>query len=113
MEIPDLLDLHRLNPQRYPFLLQSVAHGTALARYDILFAFPQQCVTLNAGEPVDFLAVLDDAWRAARVDVSNTESPFHGGWFLYLGYELAAQIERANGGQWTHGRLPTVHVANT
>ena len=93
MEIPDLLDLHRLNPQRYPFLLQSVAHGTAQTRYDILFAFPQQCVTLTAGEPVDFLAALDDAWRAARVDVPNTESPFHGGWFLYLGYELAAQIE--------------------
>ena len=89
----NLLDLHRLNPQRYPFLLQSVAHGTAQARYDILFAFPQQHVTLSAGEPVDFLATLDREWRAARVEVANDEAPFHGGWFLYLGYELAAQIE--------------------
>jgi len=93
MKHPNLLDLHRINPQRYPFLLQSVAHGTAQARYDVLFAFPQQHVTLSAGEPVDFLAALDREWRAARVDVANTESPFHGGWFLYLGYELAAQIE--------------------
>ena len=89
----NLLDLHRLNPQRYPFLLQSVAHGTAQARYDILFAFPQQRVTLQAGEPADFLAVLDREWRAARVDMADTASPFHGGWFLYLSYELAAQIE--------------------
>ena len=89
----NLLDLHRINPQRYPFLLQSVAHGTAQARYDILFAFPQQRVTVNVGESADFLAALDDEWRAARVDITNHTAPFHGGWFLYLGYELAAQIE--------------------
>ncbi|MBI3775968.1 MAG: aminodeoxychorismate synthase component I [Gammaproteobacteria bacterium] len=89
----NLLDLHRLNPQRYPFLLQSVAHGTVQARYDILFAFPQHSVTLNAGESGDFLAVLDREWRAARVEIVKQDGPFHGGWFLYLGYELAAQIE--------------------
>jgi len=89
----NLLDLHRINPQRYPFLLQSVAHGTAQARYDVLFAFPQQSVSLKAGESANFLAVLDREWRAARVQVANTDAPFHGGWFLYLGYELAAQIE--------------------
>ena len=55
----NLLDLHRINPQRYPFLLQSVAHGTAQARYDILFAFPQQSVSVQAGESADFLAALD------------------------------------------------------
>lgn len=93
MRIPNLLDLHRLNPQRYPFLLQSVAHGTAQARYDILFAFPQQSLCLQVSESADFLAALDREWRAARVDVANTEAPFHGGWFLYLGYELAGQIE--------------------
>ena len=89
----NLLNLHRLNPQRYPFLLQSVAQGTAQARFDILFAFPQQRMTLNAGEPVEFLAALDGEWRAAQVDSARHEAPFHGGWFLYLGYELAAQIE--------------------
>lgn len=93
MKYTNMLNLHRLNPQRYPFFLQSVAQGTAQARYDILFAFPQQCVTLNAGESADFLAALDDAWHAARVDVTAKESPFHGGWFLYLGYELAGRIE--------------------
>ena len=89
----NLLDLHRLNPQRYPFLLQSVAHGSAQARYDILFAFPQQRVSVQAGESVDFLAALDQAWRAARGAPAEHVLPFHGGWFLYLSYELAAQIE--------------------
>jgi anthranilate synthase component 1 len=103
MKHPELLNLHRLNPQRYPFLLQSVAHGTAQARYDILFAFPQQSLSLHAGESADFLAALDHAWRAARVDVATTEAPFHGGWFLYLGYELAAQIEP----RLAHLPLPT------
>ena len=38
--VPDLADLHALNPARYPHLLESVAHGTPQARFDILFAFP-------------------------------------------------------------------------
>jgi hypothetical protein len=31
----DLLALHRLEPQRYPHLLESVARGTPHGRYDI------------------------------------------------------------------------------
>ena len=44
-EIPgrlDLLSLHRRAPERYPFLLESVAGHPLAGRYDILFAFPQQ-----------------------------------------------------------------------
>ena len=41
---PDLLRFHELNPQRYPHLLESVAHGegesSVQARWDVLFAFP-------------------------------------------------------------------------
>lgn len=33
----DLSKLHELNPQRYPFLLESVAKG-GLGEFDILFA---------------------------------------------------------------------------
>ena len=97
----DLVELHRLDPASYPGLLQSTAHG----RYDILFAFPCDSLVLNAagtlqgpdngpGAPGDFLQRLDQWWRenqAAGPDDSGL--PFTGGWFLYLGYELAAQIE--------------------
>lgn len=98
----DLLRLHESNPQRYPHLLQSATPGPQ-ARYDILFAFPEESLSLEAdgrlrgtrstGE--DFLAALDAAWRTAAVShaMHATHLPFRGGWFLYLGYELAGQIE--------------------
>jgi anthranilate synthase component 1 len=92
---PDLLALHHLNPQRYPCLLESVAHGTSQARYDILFAFPDERITLETLSPgSDFLAELDLAWRRqATHQIKDTHLPFRGGWFIYLGYELAGQIE--------------------
>ena len=100
---PDLLRLHCAHPQRYPFLLESVAHGTPHARYDILFAFPGETLTLadnNTPHAFSFLQKLDDRWAQeaalsyveAQSDVDLT-LPFLGGWFIYLGYELAAQIE--------------------
>lgn len=93
------------NPARYPYLLQSVARGTPQSRYDILFGFPGAQLRLNAdGSCVndssiacgaDFLDALDDGWSRLRVEVPSGEDipPFRGGWFLYLGYELASQIE--------------------
>jgi anthranilate synthase component 1 len=98
---PDLADLHRSNPSRYPHLLQSTAHG----RYDILFAFPGASLLLDAGgnlqgpdgsEPVgdDFLERFDDWWlQLAAASPAAHGLPFTGGWFVYLGYELAAQVE--------------------
>ncbi|HEB91945.1 MAG TPA: aminodeoxychorismate synthase component I [Gammaproteobacteria bacterium] len=87
----DLLALHEAHPARYPFLLESVAQGGA-ARYDILFALPGE--TLSSADGDDFLTLLDAAWRqVSSTDLPDAEIPFHGGWFLYLGYELAAQVE--------------------
>jgi anthranilate synthase component 1 len=97
----DLVELHRLNPSSYPRLLQSTAHG----RYDILFAFPGDNLVLNADGSLqregecqytrgDFLESLDCWWQENHVNGSaNTRLPFSGGWFVYLGYELAAQVE--------------------
>ena len=92
----DLLGLHRLSPQRYPFLLQSTVARPPLGRYDILFAFPGEALELAGnGElrgsrtagATGFLAALDDWWRAEQHNEPLPELPFHGGWFLYLGYE--------------------------
>ncbi|MBV8157322.1 MAG: aminodeoxychorismate synthase, component I, partial [Dyella sp.] len=44
----DLLAPAAAFPERYPGLLQSVTHGTPQSRFDILFAFPQQRLTLHA-----------------------------------------------------------------
>ncbi|MDH5830264.1 aminodeoxychorismate synthase component I [Luteimonas sp. M1R5S18] len=99
----DLLALHRVDPARYPVLLQSVAHGTAQSRWDLLLATEGGSLTLGgdgvtrdqAGTPLDgsFLDALDAAWRAARQPREEPRWPFRGGWALLLGYELAAQVE--------------------
>jgi anthranilate synthase component 1 len=93
----DPLDLHRLDPGRYPFLLESVAHGTAQGRYDLVFAFPGDEIRGQAG-PADttapFLPRLDAALAAASLPSPPApDLPFRGGWFLYLGYELRSETE--------------------
>ncbi len=100
---PDLLSLHAFAPERYPFLLESSASGTALGRYDILFAFPQDTMQLSsslqlAGPGTDsaecFLGALDAWWQQFSAGATEAAGlPFSGGWFVYLGYELAQEIE--------------------
>ncbi|MDX1697302.1 MAG: aminodeoxychorismate synthase component I [Thiohalobacterales bacterium] len=98
--VSDLLDLQRQDPQRYPQLLQSVAHG----RYDILFAIPGDSLVLQSDGLLRgpdatitsagyFLDALDRWWQHDRAGDMSDDLPFGGGWFVYLGYELAAQIE--------------------
>ena len=99
----DLLAPAAAFPQRYPCLLESVVHGTAQSRYDILFAFPRERLTLHAdGRLRDdagvvregrFLDALDAAWQAERLPPESDGLPFHGGWVLLLAYELASEIE--------------------
>ncbi len=93
---PDLAIFAHHNVQRYPFLLQSVAHGSAIARFDILFAFPGDTLQLTTlAQGGDFLSDFDQLFSAESYSDNPTkgELPFYGGWFLYLGYELAQQIE--------------------
>ncbi|HEV2622227.1 MAG TPA: aminodeoxychorismate synthase component I [Frateuria sp.] len=99
----DLLAPAAAFSSRYPCLLQSVVHGTAQARYDILFGFPQEQLALQPdGRLTDahgragagrFLDALDAQWRAERRDAHDDGLPFHGGWVLMLAYELACEIE--------------------
>ncbi|TCO83140.1 anthranilate synthase component 1 [Plasticicumulans lactativorans] len=91
--VPDPLALHRLDPARYPYLLESAARGGPLARHSIVFACPG--ARLVAAPGVDFLGALDAAWSAERLpaDPAAAALPFRGGWFVYLGYELAAEVE--------------------
>ena len=98
----DLHQLHRYAPERYPFLLQSTATTDSLGRFDILFAAPGDALVLDAPGRLsgphavasgEFLATLDDWWQQERTPTADTQLPFTGGWFLYLGYELAAEVE--------------------
>ncbi|HET7266547.1 MAG TPA: aminodeoxychorismate synthase component I [Oleiagrimonas sp.] len=98
----DLLALAAVNPARYPCLLESVTHGTPASRWDLLLAEPQDELCLHAdgrltrnGEACDgsFLDALDVQWQAGYLADRDDALPFHGGWALYLAYELAGSIE--------------------
>ena len=99
----DLLALHRAAPARYPLLLQSVAHGTAQSRWDLLLATSGESLQLardgtvrdafGAAVEGGFLDALDATWQAQRLPREEPRWPFRGGWALFLAYELAAEIE--------------------
>ena len=98
----DLFDLQCADPIRYPFLLESSAHGPN-GRYDILFAFPGDTVVLTSsgrleknGLTIDgmFLDVLSDEFKANQQPRSSIEEiPFTGGWFVFLSYEMVTETE--------------------
>ena len=108
------------DPDSFPVLFDSAARGP-LSRYSILAAYPQAALWQDArgrlhvsGMPAPtgggFLAALEAAWRSDgrdRCDIPGDQrdrdssgdargfaaSPFRGGWVVFLGYELAAEIE--------------------
>ena len=97
----DLLALRQAAPERYPLLLESAASG-GRARWDLLLAGSGEGLLLGAdgvtrtlagaARPGRFLDELDAAF-AKLSDSPVSALPFVGGYALYLGYELAAQVE--------------------
>ncbi len=102
-DAPLLLALHSALRERYPVLLESTATGGALGQYSMLLACPGERLDLGADgkltgtAPVlhqgTFLETLDAWWRREQLQPGAGTLPFTGGWFLFLGYELAGQIE--------------------
>ena len=101
---PDFLKAHAADPVRFPFLLESASQGSRHGRFDVLLVRSGEELLLEAGGRLlgpgtpagGFLAALD-RWfetepRAALAP--RRALPFLGGWFLYLGYELAGEVER-------------------
>ena len=99
------------DPESFPVLFDSAATG-ALGRYSILAAYPQAQLwqdgrgRLHARglpEPAGggFLGALEAAWRrlggalraAPATSAQHDAGPFRGGWVVFLGYELVAEIE--------------------
>ncbi|QCU72824.1 aminodeoxychorismate synthase component I [Luteimonas yindakuii] len=117
----DFLALHRRSPQRYPVLLESVAHGTAQSRWDLLlvaddagsFALDADGIVRDTdGGALEggFLDVLDARWQALRQPREELRWPFRGGWALLLGYELGAQIEPVLELPRARGALPVAQA---
>ncbi|MFT3792384.1 MAG: aminodeoxychorismate synthase component I [Rudaea sp.] len=99
----DLLALAARRPARYPGLLESAAQGGSAARFDMLFATDGTGLVLDGDGRVrdlrgadrgdSFLAALDADWRSSSAGCADAQLPFRGGWLVYLGYELAGEIE--------------------
>jgi len=85
---PPLLGVHAADPQHYPALLESSAPHPSAGRYDILLAGAGETIVGKA-----FLNTLEMSWQRERQAVTEMGPPFVGGWFVYLGYELAGEIE--------------------
>jgi anthranilate synthase component 1 len=93
-------------PDIYPGLLESSAPLGARAhpggRFDVLPMSSGECLRLDSQRRLSgphaagaggFLSALEEWWRALRQPSVAAPLPFTGGWLLYLGYELASEIE--------------------
>lgn len=93
---PDLLSLASAHAGEFPFLLESSAHS-ALGRHSILLLADQERLVVESGGASDTSFFSDfAAWfereRIAPAD-EDSDIPFRGGWFVYIGYEMAGAIE--------------------
>ena len=91
-------------PAAYPGLLESGAASSAVSsgsRFDILPMASGECLRLKSDGDLSgpyaasegFFAALDHWWSALRLPETESLLPFSGGWLLYLGYELASEVE--------------------
>lgn len=113
--IPELSLFNRYNSQRYPYLLLSSAAREQNTQFDILICCPQSTLTLNSDNTLSmniqhsggemetedlqadtgFLDTLEKQFQDNKSQLLNNSTglPFTGGWFVYLAYEMAAEIE--------------------
>ena len=100
-----LRQLAAVQPDRYPVLLESVAPGP-LGSVSLLLGLPRAALWLDRegrlgaspGIPCEggFLDSLEQWWLAERVPWGSDtvpDVPFTGGWAVFLGYEMAQEIE--------------------
>lgn len=114
--IPNLVLFNQYDKKRYPFLLASSASKKNNTQYDILFAYPQYDLTLNADKSLscsdealvpaeNFFDSLEKFYQDNKVEsganksganknsTNSSQLPFTGGWFVYLSYEMAEEVE--------------------
>ena len=103
----DLTALCKSKHDAYPYALVSTSSSEARLRdrYDIFFAYPQETLTLDKNHTVifsgenslddsaGFFSAFDKLWHQEKIEPQNSDLPFTGGWFIYLAYEMAQEVE--------------------
>ena len=103
-DVPNLLGLAAAHPEQFPFLLESTAHGELGGHSLLLFAAGQALVSdpetglEGPGRGSTFFDRFQDWFEQECCETTGAEDanpklPFAGGWFVYLGYEVAQEIE--------------------
>ncbi|MFL2660897.1 MAG: chorismate-binding protein [Alphaproteobacteria bacterium] len=94
----DLLKLVESMPEKYPFFLESSSRGNDQNRNSIVFYKPNIVLKKEKNQSMNLLKEFDTLWQKNKINQNETvfdnrKIPFCGGWFVYLGYELANEIE--------------------
>ena len=115
-ESADLLNLREIDPKKYPFLLESSSRGNERNRFSILFYKPRILIKKEKDDNDSFLKKLDEHWIDQKIEQDELlwkgkKIPFCGGWFIYLGYELAKEIEPSLKIPDSPFQLPTAFAA--
>ncbi len=114
-DLPELPYFYQYSAEHYPFFLSSTSQLTPVdtaihhsdSNFDILFIRPEQWLmldnnnNLSASEELDiaqegtFLDSLDKLYQDAASEgpCEYNFLPFRGGWFVFLSYELAQEVE--------------------
>ncbi len=102
---PDLPGLCEAFPEQFPYLLESSTRSTLGSHSLLLFAADEALVLdgdtglTGPGTGSTFFERFESWYRKERSSFSETDKvgnapiPFIGGWFVYLGYEMATEVE--------------------
>ncbi|MCW8931082.1 MAG: aminodeoxychorismate synthase component I [Gammaproteobacteria bacterium] len=135
-DFPELIQFYRHFPKKYPFLLTTSSHQDKLLKnnqvsdFDILFIEPQDWLKLDQDlkltsssavpiEPNEFFLDAFDRLFLSENQLSKKDFlqqkkpflPFTGGWFVFLAYELAQQIEPCLNLNFDKQLLPVAYAA--
>jgi len=89
----DLLEVHRRAPDRWPFLLASSASSGQLGRWSLLLRRDDTPIMTASSERSFFDQLRSRPRPTIKRSAQASELPFTGGWFVYLGYEWANELE--------------------
>ncbi len=91
---PALTHVMATYPETWCFLLASEGQSSVLsARWSLLLRRTGEEIVHRQDASTDFLPKLQEALDRSSRPYDHPQLPFLGGWFVYLGYELAGEIE--------------------